>query len=130
VDLAAVRGDPSHRDNVVLEAGDSIHIPAYVPFVRVEGAVNSPTTVAYRPRAGVRHYVDGAGGFTENAHKKGTFVLQPTGKVVKGGNPEAGAVVVVPDQDPRVRRTDVWQVLAAIAPAVASLATIAIILSR
>jgi protein involved in polysaccharide export with SLBB domain len=130
VDLAAVRRDPSHRDNVVLEAGDSIHIPAYVPFVRVEGAVNSPTTVAYRPRAGVGYYVNGAGGFTENAHKKGTFVLQPTGKVVKGGHPEPGAVVVVPDRDPRIRRTDLWQVFAAIAPAVASLATVIIVLSQ
>jgi protein involved in polysaccharide export with SLBB domain len=130
VDLAAVRRDPSHRDNVILQAGDSIHIPAYIPFVRVEGAVNSPTTVAYLPRARVGHYVDGAGGFAENAHKGGTFVLQPTGKVVKGGSPQPGAVVVVPERDLRIRRAGFLEVLAAVAPAVASFATIIVVLVR
>lgn len=124
IDLRAVLRDPRHRDNVVLEAGDSINIPAYVPFVRVEGAVNSPTTVPYQPGAGVKHYVTGAGGLAQMANKGGTFVLQPNGRIVKGRHPDPGAVVVVPARDPRERRTDFLQILVALAPTIASIATI------
>ncbi|MDP3775084.1 MAG: SLBB domain-containing protein, partial [Gemmatimonadales bacterium] len=62
IDFERVLRDPSFRDNMILFAGDSLFVPEYQPTVRVEGEVNSPVTVAYRPGAGVGYYVDAAGG--------------------------------------------------------------------
>jgi protein involved in polysaccharide export with SLBB domain len=100
VDLPRVLRESSHRDNLVLIAGDSVHIPEFIPLVRVEGAVNFPTSVTFREGAGIGYYIDAAGGFTRSADKKATHVQQPNGLVQKGVEPEAGAVIVVPSRDP------------------------------
>ena len=47
VGLERVLRDQRFKDNLILSAGDSIHLPGFVPVVRVEGAVNAPTTVAW-----------------------------------------------------------------------------------
>ncbi|MSR05442.1 MAG: hypothetical protein EXR93_00010 [Gemmatimonadetes bacterium] len=99
LDLARVLKNNRDKDNIVLAGGDSIFIPAYSPIVRVEGSVNSPTSVTYRPGAGVSYYVDAAGGYARLAFKKGTFVQQPNGAIQKRGEPGAGAVVVVPERE-------------------------------
>jgi polysaccharide export outer membrane protein len=130
VDINAILRNPKHRDNLVLEAGDSINIPAYVPYVRVEGAVNAPANVPYHHGAGTKSYVNGAGGFRERANKGGTFILQPDGRIVKGRDPEPGSVVVVPMRDPRENPLNFLQVMAAIAPTIASLATIIVLLRQ
>jgi len=129
VDLERVLGNPSHRDNLILQPGDSVHLPQYIPFVRVEGSVGAPgTSVPYRPGAGVRDYVNSAGGFAQMANKGGTFVQQPNGLIQKGGRPQAGAVVVVPERLPGQRTTDLVQLLAALSPLISGLTTVAVLL--
>ena len=44
-------------------------IPEYNPTVRVQGAVNSPTSVLYQPGQGLGYYIANAGGFAQNADK-------------------------------------------------------------
>lgn len=131
VDLAAVLRRPDHRENYRLEDGDSIHIPAYIPTVRVEGAVNAPTTVAHRPGAGIRYYVDAAGGYAQFADEDNTFVQQANGHVRKGGRPEAGSVVVVPQLDPELERPSTLpQILGLVGQLLAAATTIIIVLVR
>jgi protein involved in polysaccharide export with SLBB domain len=96
VDLDRVLKDAKYKDNIALTAGDSIHIPTYIPVVLVEGAVNAPRTVSYVPGASRNYYISAAGGFTASADKKRAFVEQPNGHIQGDANPAAGSVVVVP----------------------------------
>ncbi|MBI4503053.1 MAG: SLBB domain-containing protein, partial [Gemmatimonadetes bacterium] len=96
VNLERVLRDARYQDNLALAAGDSIHIPRFLPVVLVEGGVNAPTAVTYVPGRGRDYYVDAAGGFARLADKKGTYVEQPNGIIEKKGKPQPGAVVVVP----------------------------------
>jgi protein involved in polysaccharide export with SLBB domain len=102
VDLDRVLKDARYRDNLTLTNGDSIYIPAFIPVVVVEGAVNSPTSVTYVPGAGIGYYVNAAGGYMRAADKKGTFIQQPNGIIAKKGNPDPGALVSVPRRDPSI----------------------------
>jgi hypothetical protein len=123
--------NPEHRDNLFLSLGDSIHIPRYVPTVKVEGAVLSPTSVTYIPDRGTDYYVDAAGGYTRNADKGKTFVQQPNGLIQpKDNRPEAGAVVVVPAKDPSERGISIPLLLSGIAQALTALTTVIILLDR
>lgn len=103
VDLPRVLRDPSHRENLILVPGDSIHIPRFIPTVRVDGAVNFPSSVTYVPGAGVDYYIDAAGGAAHRADKGRSFVRQPNGLIQRGQRPEPGAVVIVPQKDPSAR---------------------------
>ena len=103
VDLPQVLAQPGHRDDLGLVAGDSIHIPRYLPTVQVTGLVNFPTSVAYVPNADLRYYINAAGGAAHAADKDKTFVQQPNGLIRVGGKPEPGSVVVVPQKDPSRR---------------------------
>lgn len=129
VDLPRVLRNPAHRDNLVLAAGDSIHIPQYMPYVRVQGAVNLPASVAYRRGAGTGYYVDGAGGYGRLADKRATFVMQPNGHVQKGGDPEPGAVVIVPAMERREPGTTFLQIMGALAPLISAATTIIVVLA-
>lgn len=101
IDLERALADPTHRDNVLLVDGDSVHIPAYISTVRVEGAINFPSSVAYFPNRSTNYYVTAAGGYTAAADKGRTYVQQPSGLVVKKSTkPEPGAVIVVPEKPP------------------------------
>lgn len=130
VDLARVLKNPRYKDNVILAAGDSIHIPAYIPTVRVEGGVNSPASIPYVRGAGVTYYIAAAGGFSRRADKRGTFVQQPNGLVQKWKDPEPGAVVVVPQKDPSERGVDFVALFGAVAQILAATTTVIVVLSK
>ncbi len=104
VDLPRVMRDPRYKDNLILVAGDSLYLPAFLPTVLVEGAVNSPTSVTFVPNGGLDYYVSAAGGYSSQADRKRTFVRQPNGLISKGGRPEPGATVTVPKRDVSERR--------------------------
>ncbi|MEX0691089.1 MAG: SLBB domain-containing protein, partial [Gemmatimonadales bacterium] len=116
--------------DLVLLAGDSIHIPVMNTTVRIEGAVNQPTVVAHRSGAGIGHYVSAGGGWAQNAHRNETYVIQANGIVERGGTPGPGSTVVVPGLELEFVQPSVWsQALPAIISGVASLAaTIATII--
>lgn len=109
VDLPKVMKDPGYRDNLILQDGDSVFIPAYSGVVNVTGAVNSPVAVAYVPGANLRYYVDAAGGPSRKADVNHAYVRQSNGKVESVHHhvlfpdgqpkPEPGSVVFVPERD-------------------------------
>src|SRR5439155_948990 len=110
VDLPMVLRDPRYKDNLVLADGDSIYIPAYVPTVRVEGAVNAPTSVTYVAGRGLDYYLNAAGGVSFKGDKGRVFVQQPNGNIravhkrplffgTSKPAPEPGATVTVPVRD-------------------------------
>jgi protein involved in polysaccharide export with SLBB domain len=129
INLPEVLLNPNHPDNIVLAAEDSIHIPRYIPTVRVEGAVNSPASVTFIRGQGIGYYIDAAGGFSRQADKGGKFVQQPNGLIEKGGRPEPGAVVVVPRKDPS-DRIDWVSIISGITGVLASITTVIIVAAR
>ena len=99
------------RDNVILQPGDSIHIPEYVPSVRVTGAVNAAGSVLWKPGEGLGYYISAAGGYARNADEGRTSVRYANGEVrtkkksliffSSSPSPNPGADVFVPEKEPR-----------------------------
>jgi protein involved in polysaccharide export with SLBB domain len=131
IDVAEALRNPSHRDNVVLQPGDEVTIPILNATVTVRGFVNSPVTLPYRNGASLSDYVNEAGGVTQNADLRSSFVQQPNGRV-EGYRahrfrpdvipvPGPGSVIVVP---PKLVKFDsgpsVWAI---VVPALGTFAT-------
>lgn len=110
IDLPAVLEDPRFKDNLILEDGDSIDIPEFVPMVRVEGAVLFPVSVMYKPKADLDYYINSAGGYARSGDKGRTRVEYANGSVrtvhkqllifKSKPKPEPGSRVFVPEKPP------------------------------
>lgn len=94
--------------DVQLRAGDTIYVPKRPGMVFVDGSVYNPTGITYKPGKDAGWYLKQAGGPTQMANRKGTFVIRADGSVVGGagnllgGGVEsaelrAGDMVVVPE---------------------------------
>jgi protein involved in polysaccharide export with SLBB domain len=128
LDLERVMREPAFRDNLILLAGDSLHVPLYQPVVQVEGAVNSPVGVSFVPGQSADFYVDRAGGFARMADKKRTYIVQPNGSVVRRGERvEPGARVVVPEKPADEQGANVAQVMATTMAFLASILSIVVL---
>jgi polysaccharide export outer membrane protein len=138
LDLANVLRSPRHRDNLLLEDGDSIYLPRYSPVVAVTGAVNSPLAVAYVPGRDIDYYIRAAGGGNRRADEGRAYVRQANGTIEsrrrflfikESPKPRAGAQVFVPERDPADKR-DWLAVTGSIAQILASLVAIVAIARR
>jgi polysaccharide export outer membrane protein len=119
-------------DNLLLLDGDQITIPVRSNVVTIRGAVNAPNVVAYVQGKDIGYYIDQAGGPARNADRRRAFITQPSGKretksfANPSPKPLPGALVVVPEVDPE-HRTNWVTVVSAIAPVLASLATLIVV---
>ena len=95
--------------DIEVRAGDRIYIPKRPGVVVVDGAVFNATAVAFRPGKSAGWYLRQAGGPSNSANRKATFVVRADGSVVGGaggmfsGSVEsaqlfAGDTVVVPEK--------------------------------
>lgn len=139
LDLASALARPAARENLLLQAGDSLFVPEFEATVRVLGAVNAPTTVVHRSAWRLGDYISAAGGYARNADQGRAYVVQPGGKVesVKRRfllpdsepGPLAGAVVFVPERDPSERK-DWAGLLGSLAQILASTVAIVVVATR
>lgn len=138
IDLPRAMRDRNSRDNVILQPGDSIFIPEYLPSVRVTGAVNAPGSVLWRRGAGMGYYIEAAGGFARLADRSGASVRQPNGEVQTAHRtlifrsepaPGPGAEISVPARDP-ADRTDWASLMGNVAQVLASVLTIVVVVTR
>ena len=139
LDLPAVLKDSTSRDNLILAAGDSVHIPEYDPIVTVVGSVNAPGPTAFEPGRDIDWYVGAAGGYAQNGDKKRAYVTQPDGKKqsVKRRfffaddvpKPGPGAVVFVPAKTAEPPN-NLPQTLGILASVLASLTTVIVVLKQ
>ncbi len=139
VDLQRALRDTGSRFNLVLQPGDSIHIPEYVPSVKLTGAVNSPGSVLWREGAGLSYYLSAAGGFAPHADKGSVSVRFANGEVrtrhqtlfgSSDPRPGPGSEVFVPSEDPNQRKTDYVSLFGAIAQILASTVAIIVVATR
>jgi protein involved in polysaccharide export with SLBB domain len=111
IDLPKVLTNASYRDNLVMEAGDTVEVPAYVPVIRVRGAVQQPTAVAYVPGKRIDYYIDASGGATALGDAGKAFTQQANGTIQTTRHrflfrdsrpmPLPGATVIVPEKPER-----------------------------
>ena len=140
IDLPNVLRDARYRDNLLLQDGDSVHLPAYSGVVEVQGAVNAPRAVAWVPGKGLDYYVRAAGGATRLGDVSRSYVPQPDGAVEsvvarrlmpdEVPVPKPGSVVYVTARDASEHGVDSVQRLAVLAQVLGALTTLAVILKR
>ena len=124
------------RNDVILQPGDSLAIPEYVPTVRVQGAVVAPTSVLYAEGAGIEYYIGNAGGYARDADKGRVSVRYANGSAEvrtkqlffsSSPTPGPGSVVSVQTK-PQAEPTSLAQVLGVFAQVLTSaVAVIAIV---
>ena len=138
VDFLTARDDPSDEANILLQPGDSLHIPEYSPTVVVEGAVNSPVTVLFREGEGFGYYLANAGGYRNDADKGGASVRYANGLARTRSKflfwssypePGPGSVVSVPIKNP-LDRVDVMGLVTNLVGILGSLTTVIVVLTR
>lgn len=97
-DLARAHKNPRSPYNLLLEAGDSLHIPEYDPTVLVMGAVIFETRTLHQRGMELSDYISRAGGYAPNANRGRVSVTHPDGEryTVRGGLFGRGAPPVPP----------------------------------
>ena len=138
VDFTSALGDPSNEANILLQPGDSLHIPEYSPTVVVEGAVNSPVTVLYREGENFDFYLANAGGWRSDADKGRVSVRFASGLAQTRSKflfwssyptPGPGSVVTVPAKALQIP-VDVIGLTSSLVAILGSLTTVIVVLVR
>jgi len=139
-DLTAALHDPEAGGNILLESGDSLHVPSFDRTVNVSGAVLLEAKVLYRDGRSLRAYIDRAGGFAEHADRDRIIVTYPNGERVvvdsfllfKRDPPvQPGSSIYVAALSPEERQGIDWgSVITQTTAVVGTLATLLIALSR
>ena len=138
VDFTTTMADPSDEANILLQPGDSLHIPEYSPTVVVEGAVNLPVTVLFREGQGLDYYLANAGGYRSDADKGRVSVRYANGLARTRAKflfwssyptPGPGSVVSVPAKPPQLP-LDVIGLASSIVGILASLTTVIVVLTN
>lgn len=116
----------SGRDDLLLENGDVLRIPAKDGLVLINGEVLFPNAVAYDSSLSLADYIERAGGFTQNAdnarvviaRRNGSFEQTDAKRVASVSTVQAGdQVLVLPKVDEKKRQfwKDMTQVIYQIA---------------
>lgn len=128
--------NPTSVENVLLQPGDSLHIPTYTPTVVIRGAVNSPGGVLYREGQDFDYYIAAAGGFRSNADKGRTSVRLANGLARTRSKflfwssyptPDAGSEIFVPTKDPQ-GGTDVVALTTGLVSVLGTITTLVIVI--
>ncbi len=76
VDFERLFIDNDEDQNIFLESGDVIYIPAKRRTISVSGQMKKPGLIDYKPGLSVRHYMEKAGGYTYEADKSGARLIR------------------------------------------------------
>jgi protein involved in polysaccharide export with SLBB domain len=81
IELAYILTHPASKVDLIVEDGDVIRVPKQLQTVKVTGEVLNPNNIVYSTGKGFKQYVNGAGGFTSAALKKGAYIKYANGSV-------------------------------------------------
>lgn len=101
INLAEVLANEKSEENIVMEDGDVLYVPAINAVVYVEGQVVNPGAFKFQPNLKANDYVGFAGGPLEEANTSWTYVQRGRKRIwVSKRNPiiEEGDRIVVPRQ--------------------------------
>jgi len=122
--------------DITVRTGDVLVVPKRPSYVTVQGQVYGATAVAYRPGKSAKWYLMQAGGPTNLANKKATFVVRANGTVLGKGSfwvagdgmdapLQPGDMVVVPEK--ALGGPPIWKTLFQNAQILSSITTSAIL---
>jgi len=81
IDLKDLPSFTSSKDDIVVENGDTLHVPAKSDSILIVGGVLYPTSVLYTDNKSPDFYIKSAGGLTEFATTKITYVFKANGTI-------------------------------------------------
>lgn len=99
IELDKALNKPGCDADVVLREGDRLVVPQYNGTVKINGEVMYPNTVGYLEGKNTSYYINQAGGFSDYAKKRNTYIIYMNGTVSKVGSnakPRPGCEIVVP----------------------------------
>ena len=99
IELDKALAKPGCDADIVLREGDRIIVPEYTNTVRINGEVLYPNTVNFIEGKGLDYYINQAGGYSQSAKKRHTYIIYMNGTVAKAGRkhkPLPGCEIVVP----------------------------------
>jgi protein involved in polysaccharide export with SLBB domain len=99
VSVAEALSRPGEENDLVLESGDTIHVPTRPATVSIVGAVTRPTVIAYDAERKPKEYVQLSGGYTHDADLEKVMVSRSDGMLLplsEVDDIEAGDIVFVP----------------------------------
>lgn len=111
INLKAIVENPKSGYDLILEEGDVLIIPKKQETVRLRGRVLYPTTVVYESSKSAKYFINQAGGFSNRAQRKNTYVIYANGSVAKTKrffffknypNVEPGAEIIIPAKPPKL----------------------------
>ena len=103
IDLEAAMNRPGSEDDIVLRDGDEIVIPQHSSTVTVSGEVMHPNTVTYAPGKEMAYYINQAGGYSQDAQSRKSYIIYNNGAVSRAskGKVMPGCEIVVPTRHRR-----------------------------
>ncbi len=81
INLEEILKKPGSKYDLILQEGDILSIPRQLQTVRMRGEFLYPVTVRYDEGLNFRKYVSKAGGFTDDAKRRKSYVLYANGSV-------------------------------------------------
>jgi protein involved in polysaccharide export with SLBB domain len=137
IELASILKNPHSKVDLIVEDGDVIRVPRQLQTVKVTGEVLNPNNIVFSSVKGFKQYVNGAGGFTSTALRRGAYIKYANGSVESARKflffnnypkVKPGAEILVPKRAVTERLTA--QGWIGIGTAVASMAAIVVSLLR
>jgi protein involved in polysaccharide export with SLBB domain len=131
INLDIILKNPGSKYDLILQDGDILSVPRQLQTVRLRGELLYPITVRFDQNLSFKNYISKAGGFSEDARKRKTYILYANGSVDRtrkflfwNNYPrvEAGAEIIVPKKPDRQPLTP--QAWIAMATSIATLALV------
>ena len=101
-DMADALKNPGGENDLVLVDGDELIVPVLNNTVKIDGAVQMPTTVSYKKGMKKSDLINAAGGYAKRAYKRKAFIVYMNGRVSKlrrFTTIEPGSQVFIPKKD-------------------------------
>lgn len=103
INFQRILDNPKSDDNIILQDKDSIFVPKKNEFVNIQGRVNNPGLVAYKPNYNYLDYIQLAGGFGFRADENATLVVKSRGEQFRAKDLnytiEPGDNILVPPEE-------------------------------
>lgn len=110
LDVPAVLQNRGGEEDIILQDGDRMYIPAIPSGVQLMGAIASPGTIKHHPGWKVGAYLKEAGGLTSVANKSELRLIRANGQVISGKSiggrrVQIGDAIFAP---PRIKKDKDW----------------------
>ncbi len=134
INLEEILKNPGSKYDLILQDGDILSVPRQLQTVRLRGELLYPITVRYDQGLSFRNYISKAGGFSDDARRRKSYILYANGSVDRTRKflfwnfypkVQAGAEIIIPRKpDRQPMSAQAWVALSS------SVATLALVVSQ